>query len=167
MALVETDSDRQESSSHQRWGFGYRAGPGLDEMALKIFLCSDQLFCPWVNILVVIWLLISWWCERAWPGRIHWERVNWHTWSCTSLLEIPQCEFPSVDANNSVRPSQAHMQTCYAEGHGAASLPGIPHSSSHQEWPSLIRPNQITRRGDTLDKAWSERSLTAIPGSDS
>lgn len=46
VGLVETESDRQESSSHQRWGFGYRAGPGLDEMALKIFLCSDQLFCP-------------------------------------------------------------------------------------------------------------------------
>ena len=46
VGLVETESDRQESSSHQRWGFGYRAGPGLDEMALKIFLCSDHLFCP-------------------------------------------------------------------------------------------------------------------------
>lgn len=46
VALVETESDRQESSSHQRWGFGYRAGPGLDEMAHKVFLCSDQLFCP-------------------------------------------------------------------------------------------------------------------------
>lgn len=75
--------------------------------------------------------------------------------------------FPQWDANSSVRPSQAHMQTCNAEGQGAASLPGIPHSSSRQEWPSLISPNQITRRGDTLDKAWSETSLTAGPDSDS